>query len=234
MEERSLYGGRDPRELPTYSLREAARHIQVPDSTLSYWLRGRGGNLPVIQPSSTRSRAISFNQLIEAYALSSLKKEHGMNLKNIRAGVEYVQTKMGINRPFIRQRFQTDGVSLFVEHMGSTLNVSRKGQVAMKELMQAYLRRVEWDIEGFAERLYLFTRPHSPHPDELDQPKLVLIDPRISFGRPILTGTGIPTAIVAERHKMGEAIKSLTMDYNCSEELIEEALRYEYYRPKAA
>jgi hypothetical protein len=36
-----LYGGVDPREVPTYSVAEAAHLAQVPVSTLAHWVAGQ-------------------------------------------------------------------------------------------------------------------------------------------------------------------------------------------------
>jgi uncharacterized protein (DUF433 family) len=54
-----------------------------------------------------------------------------------------------------------------------------------------------------------------------------VIDPRISFGRPVLAGTGIPTAVIAERYKAGESMDDLADDYGCQRFEIEEAVRCE-------
>jgi uncharacterized protein (DUF433 family) len=54
-----------------------------------------------------------------------------------------------------------------------------------------------------------------------------VIDPRIAFGRPVLVGTGIPTAVVAERYKAGESVDDLAGDYGRDRLEIEEALRCE-------
>ncbi len=70
--------------------------------------------------------------------------------------------------------------------------------------------------------LYPFTRRQRE-----DEPKVVEIDARISFGRPVLVGTGIPTAVIAERHKGGETIAELAGDYHRSATEIEEAIRCE-------
>jgi uncharacterized protein (DUF433 family) len=57
----------------------------------------------------------------------------------------------------------------------------------------------------------------------------VVIDPHISYGRPVLVGTGIPTAVVAERYKAGEPIDELAEDYGRSRKEIEEAIRCELW-----
>jgi uncharacterized protein (DUF433 family) len=45
----------------------------------------------------------------------------------------------------------------------------------------------------------------------------------------VLAGTGIPTAIVAERYKAGESIDELAEDYGRSRKEIEEAIRCELW-----
>jgi len=37
-----IYGGKDPRILPRYSIAEAAQYVRVPVTTLAMWVRGRG------------------------------------------------------------------------------------------------------------------------------------------------------------------------------------------------
>ncbi|MFQ5925967.1 MAG: DUF433 domain-containing protein [Terriglobia bacterium] len=86
----------------------------------------------------------------------------------------------------------------------------------------AHLRRIERDPAGFAVRLFPFTRKR-----ELEEPKVVVIDPYVSFGRPVLVGTGIATAVIAERYKAGESIDDLTDDYGRQRLEIEEAIRCE-------
>jgi uncharacterized protein (DUF433 family) len=54
-----------------------------------------------------------------------------------------------------------------------------------------------------------------------------MIDPRISFCRPVLAGIGIPTAMLAERYKAGDSIDELAEDYNCDRLQIEEGIRCE-------
>ena len=89
-------------------------------------------------------------------------------------------------------------------------------------LLKAYLRRVERDDSGLPIKLYPYIRKRA-----LDEPKLVVIDPYVAFGRPVITGTGIPTAIVAERYKAGESVEDLSQDYGRDALEIQEAIRCE-------
>ncbi len=68
----------------------------------------------------------------------------------------------------------------------------------------------------------------------LVQPKSIVIDPRRGFGQTVIAGTGISTIIVAERHRAGDSLKDLAADYRLREDLIEDALRFEYRHRAAA
>ena len=88
-------------------------------------------------------------------------------------------------------------------------------------------RRIERDEEGLAVRLYPFTRRLGE-----DTPRLIAIDPRVAFGRPVIAGTRIPTAEVAERFKAGDSIDDLLREYDASPAQVHEAIRCEL--PNAA
>jgi uncharacterized protein (DUF433 family) len=133
-----------------------------------------------------------------------------------------VKQHLGVPHPLAEQKFESDGVSLIVSRFGQLIAVSEAGQLAMKEMLAAHLRRIEHDTTGMAIQLYPFTRKRQP-----DEPKIIVIDPSVSFGRPTIIGTGVATAIVAERYKAGESVDELADDYGCERRHIEEAVRCE-------
>jgi uncharacterized protein (DUF433 family) len=166
--------------------------------------------------------ALSFINLVEAHVLDAIRREHHVPFPNVRSAVSYVQRQFHSKHPLAEQKFETDGVNLFVSRFEKLLSVSEQGQLAMRELLKAYLRRIEHDAAGLAVRLFPFTRK-----DDFDQPKIVVIDPFISFGRPTITGTGITTSILAERYKAGDSMDALAEDYGCERAQVEEAVRCE-------
>ncbi len=93
----------------------------------------------------------------------------------------------------------------------------------MRDLMKAALQRIHRDRQGVPIKLYPFTRTNIA----ADAPSIVVIDPRVSAGRPVIVGTGLVTNILAERYKAGESVKELAQDYDRKEEEIEEAIRCE-------
>lgn len=210
----------DPRDVPIYTIPEAAHYLYMPRATLAAWVRGQPGFKRVIDLPHSEENLLSFYNLAEAHVLRALRTKHAVPLPAIRRAIDYVRKELGWKRPVIQQGFKRDGVRLFVEKLGTLVDASGGGQLVMQELM-LHLARLEWKDE-LAARLYPFTR------NDLDRaPKSVLIDPQYSFGRPILTAARVATAVVAQRYKAGESVQSLADDYGCSQLEIEEGIRCE-------
>jgi uncharacterized protein (DUF433 family) len=225
------------RELPAYGVAEAAHYLLVPRATLRSWAAGmsygsdgkRRFFKPVIQPAATSPVALSFINLIEAHVLAAIRRRHRVDMPAVRRTIDFLKRKFGSPHPLADHKFETDGVNLFISHYGNFISVSQGGQLAVRDLLKAYLRRIDRDDKGFPLRLYPFTRV-----DETEQPKNIVIDPFISFGKAVITGTGISTDIVAERFKAGESADELASDYGCTREKIEEAIRCELSLAEAA
>lgn len=235
-----IYQGRDPRHIPTYSFVEAAHYLQIPIATLEAWVRGRyyptkSGRRhfePVILRPDQDLPLLSFMNLVEAHVLDAIRYRHNVPLKNVRAAISYLREASGSLHPLAEYWFQLTGVELIVDEGGLLVNATRQGQIEMKAIIRAYLQRVSRDPQGAAESLYPYL---SRHPDDVEeQPKLVLINPRISFGKPILVGVGVPTAVIADRINAGETVAELARDYECKASEIQEAIRYERANQKAA
>lgn len=228
-----IYHGRDPREIPTYSLVEAAHFLQIPKVTLASWIRGRyyptragkGRSEPIIVRPDQDLSLLSFTNLVEAHVLDAIRYFHHVPLKNVRYAVSYLRRASGSPHPLADHWFQLKGVELIVSDGGLVVNATRDGQLELKTVIRAYLERVARDPQGAAESLYPYL---TRHPDNVeDQPKLVRIDPRISFGKPFLVGVGVPTAVIADRYQAGEDINALALDYGCEATEIEKAIEYE-------
>ncbi len=219
---RDIYGGRDPIEIPAYTIAEAAQWLRVPGSTTRDWLLGRSSRFPpVVAIADRTSRTLSFRNLVELHVLAALRRDHEVPLQRVRQAVAFLQKRLDAPNPLASLQLLTDGRDLLVEAYDQFLNVSRGGQLELRTLVQAYLDRIEHDAHG-PTRLFPFSRKQV-----LEDPRSIEIDPRIQFGRPCLAGTGIPTAEIADRCKAGESIDSLAEDFGRPREQIEEAIRYE-------
>ncbi|HEV8586771.1 MAG TPA: DUF433 domain-containing protein [Methylomirabilota bacterium] len=229
----NLYGDHDPREVAAYGITEAARYLDIPVSTLRSWTVGqaykyRGEDKvfePVIRIADQRRNYLSFYNLFEAYICDALRRAHGVSLGQIRAAIKLIETTLDPNgkHPLVDQRFASVGVDLFIEHYGELIGVKNPNQQTIRSAFEDYLKRVDRDKFGKVMRLYPFTRaPRSP-----EAPKVVVIDPTVMFGRPVIAGTRVATAMVYQRWKAGEGVQALAEDYARPIPEIEEALRCE-------
>lgn len=228
---RKAHAGRDPREEPAYSVSEVARYAQVPTATLRSWAAGRlypaAGKerwfSRLFSPAQVEPLQLSFLNLIEAHVLGAMRREYAIKMPRVRNALSFVERELGVERPLATQKFRTDGIDLFVEHVGLLITASRAGQLASPELLRARLQRIEFDGAGLAARLY----PLAWTAADASEPRLIVIDPLIAYGRPSIAGRGVPTAVVAERFFAGEEPESLASDYGCSLAEINEAIRCE-------
>ncbi len=222
--------GQDPRELPAYSLTEAARYLRMPEATLRSWVAGRpypttaGQRFfkPVIHLPEGGRPILSFVNMVEAHVLDAIRRQENITLGKVRTAVAYLERNYHSRHPLAEHQFETNGLDLFTQKAGLLINLSQAGQRAMRDIVAAYLKRVERDVKGLPIRLYPFTRKR-----EAEEPRAVVIDPFVSFGRPVLAGTEIATAILAERFKAGESVEELARDYGRTALDIQEALRCE-------
>lgn len=225
-----LYGGTDPRNIPTYSISDAARYLRIPTGTIRSWTVGRqyptanGSNFfkPLIPILDLKPRLLSFTNLVEIHVLRAIRKNHKIQLDKVRIALDFIEGQFQLSCPLAGECFRTNGVDLFIERYGSLINASLRGQTEMKDAFNAHLERIEPDDTGLAIKLYPFTRS-----SEEDNPRLVVIDPRIAFGRLVIAGTGIATRVLAERYQAGDSIDDLADDYDCGRLKIEEAIRCE-------
>jgi uncharacterized protein (DUF433 family) len=157
----------------------------------------------------------------------AIRRRHGVKLPKVRKALDYVHRHFSVDRPLINQSFQTDGLDLFVERYGKLISASQEGQHAMKEIIGVYLRRVEWDSKGLPIKLYPFTRDNESDAAPAADPRVVVMNPTISFGRPVIDGTGIPVSHIYERYRAGDSVVDLARDFRLETGAIEEAIRCE-------
>lgn len=220
----------DPRHVGAYGIAEAAHYLSLAPATLRTWVRGRpyltteGRRFsePLIQLPDPGEPLLSFTNLVEAHVLKAIRRRHGVAMQKVRPALVYLEEELKVSHPLAHQELLTDGVHLFVERFGQLVDLSQSGQLAVRELLEAHLRRIEHDTQGLALRLFPFSRGEA-----LDVPRIVVVDPRIAFGRPVIDGTSVRTEVVASRLKAGESVLGLADDYGVEVAEIEEAIRYE-------
>ncbi|MFZ1640631.1 MAG: DUF433 domain-containing protein [Candidatus Contendobacter sp.] len=214
-------------DTPAYTITEAARYLKLAPATLRSWFMGRsypkrdgpGYFEPLIQFADKDQRLLSFTNLVEAYVLRALRQNHNVSISALRNALDYAEQELKISRLLMKHDLLTATGDLFLQYYGELINLSQSGQLAMRKVLEAYLARVEWNIE-LPSRIY-------PYVTGIDNQKVIVIDPCISFGRPILIHKGISTAVIVDRIDAGESVDMLAEDYDLKPDEIEMAIVYE-------
>lgn len=205
-------------ETPIYGAVEVARYVRVPYQTLRYWIQGN----PLINLASVSPPRLSFMNLMECHMLSSMRSVYRIPIPKVRASLETLARIHFHIHPLVDQRFETDQVDLFIRGLGDEIiNLCRGGQFELKEIIGLHLQRIEVDATGMY-RFFPFVEERTAR-----EPKSILISPAISFGKPVISGTGISTAVIASRFHARESVDALAEEYGRPTKEIEEAIRWE-------
>ena len=223
------YQQMDARERPRYSIADAARYLQLPVTTLRYWVlggtylveTGRKRSPSLIRVPNPKEARLTFSNLVEAHVLLALRRQHDVSMRAVRDAIVYSERKLRIGRLLLSEELRASAGGVFLDRLGSLIELSKDGQQAMREVLAAYLERLTRDIQGLPERLYPITRS-----DFAGSPKVIVIDPRISFGKPVIASKAIQTSVVADRFDAGESVSDIATDYDIEVPDVEEAIRY--------
>jgi len=218
------------RSQPAYPLAEAARYLKVAPATLRSWVLGRqypkadgvARFQPLVHPPTKQPPILSFWNLIDAHVLRSLRTDHGVSIKELRQAIGYAERELNVDNLLRSKELRTQGGELLLDRYGKLISLSASGQLAMRQLLDEHLKRVDWDEWQFPVRLYPFLATETAGAG-----RPIAIDPTISFGRPIVVRKGISTGAIADRIDAGESVAELATDYGLEQSEIEQAVLYE-------
>ena len=212
----------DALEMPNYTLAEAVRYFHVPFSTVQYWTAEPHA---LVQP--TANHMLSFKNLVEFYVLEGLRHIHNLKTRAIRAAVEDLLEHESSRHPLADYELKTmDGRYLIFLKNGTIVNSTLRGQYEIPEWTAAYLKRVDRDPSGLAQKIYPFTKREQLKANA-EPPKTVLIDPNVCFGLPVLAGTRIKTGFLASRYRGGDTLSLIARSYDRPVGQIKEAIEWE-------
>ena len=175
-----------------YSIAEAARLTRLRTPRVREWFRGRESAsrifVPVFQsdyPVFHEEYAISFLDLIELNIGGKLR-EAGISLQKLRINYRELRKEFG-GHPFCTRQIYVGGKQIFTrglndEDRGSVIEAISK-QMYFDKIILPFLERVDYD-----ESTKLATRWRIAD--------MVVIDPAIRFGKPVVEQTGIRTAVL--------------------------------------
>jgi uncharacterized protein (DUF433 family) len=188
--------------LGIYTFREAARYSRLHYRRVWRWFQPTPGpashpeRLPV--PALLTSdymptggvQEISFLNLVDVFVFGQLR-EHGVRLKTLRRVYQRMRDDLGKPHPFAHQRVATDGREVFLRHATpdgrDELTEVLTRQRVMTEVIEPFLRQLDYEPDTqLAGRWRIADR--------------VVLDPRISLGKPVVAAVGIKTDVLASAY----------------------------------
>jgi len=190
-----------------YPLSQAARLVGEDARTVRRWLKGYSWKYkdglfvsgPLWQLQYTEDeelgheRVLGFRDLLELRTVAKFI-EHGVSLKVIRATIEAAADYLG-KFPLQSRRFLTDGKQIFMEAVARVeddpllLDVRKRQFVFDAVIRPSLFEGIEYDRKGEAQRWFP------------TKGRLIVLDPEVQFGEPIVATAGVPTDTLFAAYK---------------------------------
>lgn len=222
---------------PLYSVFEASQYVGVAPSTFRSWASGyvrRSAERPIVLgdaivttiPGQPRGAAtIPFVGLAEGLVLAGVRRA-GVPLQRIRPALDRLQAEFGLEHVLASKQLYTDGAEVlydFAEQQQHTeagrsarqLVVVRNNQHVFSQVVDQYLRRIEFGADNYAQVLHL------PGYDDAE----VVADPRRGFGQPTFQRGGARVEDVLGMFWAGESLATVAAEYGVPLPQLEAALR---------
>jgi uncharacterized protein (DUF433 family)/transposase-like protein len=229
---RILYGEFSPRDVPRYTLAQAARLVDVSPATLRSWVRGRdypsGGATVRFEPLiRVDSDLLSFSDLVEVHILRSLRRDEDVRMSRLREAIARAREKFNIDRLLISEKLRAMPGEVLIDYYGTLINIGRAGQLSIRHALEAHLKRVYWDAQG-PTQFFPGLISVLASPPEQEVPRLIVIDPAKSFGKPVLASRpGIRVSAIVSRIDAGETEDEVAKDYGIELREVNAAIDYE-------
>lgn len=219
----------------SYSLLEAARIAGAKPRSLKRWAVGYDytykrqtfhsqGLLQSAVPSVGNEDFLTFQQLVEMMFVR-LFHEYGVSIPVIRAVAHTMAQRYGTQHPFAIQNLETDGRTIFADGLDvpDAEGISRsritedlhRGQMVIRDFAHPYFLRIDYE-QREAARYW----PHGKSGG-------IVIDPQRSFGSPIDAATGVPTQVLYEMYRAGEATETIAEWYQVEQRFVIAAVEFE-------
>ena len=217
-----IYGGRDPRTLPFYSIAEAAKIVGMPNPTVRVWVAGRGETPAIFPVADPKRLLLSFLDLIQVYVLRSLRTVHEVKMSAAKVALKQLQRYSKATHPLAAENLLTAGGGVFLEKYNALIRLDASSQIVIRQILEQALRRVDRDSAG---RPVILFPMRSGWDRQDDGP--IAVNPSVAFGQPVVAGTRVRTAEVASRINAGDTAAEVAEDLHLSAEQVRDALIFE-------
>lgn len=198
-------------ESPLYTVREAARYLSVPVSTLSSWTRPRDQYGPVVTTVGIAARhqpVMPFVGLAEAMVVTAFRRQNGVSMQYIRKALKAIEQDIGLEHALASRKLYTDGASILYDHAKTHEETKLLTEVVSNnyvftEVVRSYLQLISYSNDGWAEKVIL----------PLTRRPIVEVDPRRGYGHPLFIRGGAGMDDVLLRFRAGDELEDLAEDF---------------------
>ena len=213
-----------------YTIPEAARLSDVSAWRIRRWLRGyafrakHGRHLsePVWQgqlPPIDHSTAVGFLDLIEIRCVDAFIVA-GVSWKTLRLAHAHAREILRVSHPFCTSQFKLSGRDIVLEipqqDAEPVLWDIARNQREFGRITRPFLKDLEFSEGGLPQRWWPRGEDH-----------LVALDPRRSFGRPIVFRDGVPTETLARSYRANGSIQEVARWFEIPPASVREAVEFE-------
>ncbi|MCB2100336.1 MAG: DUF433 domain-containing protein [Rhodobacterales bacterium] len=212
-----------------YDVPEAARLTRVRAPKIRRWVRGYNyahdgqarHSEPLwrtVVPEFDGKVGLDFRDLTEIRVVGALRAA-GIGLPTIRLAIERAREIVGDERPLSTETFRTDGKSIFLKLAGTSddpvlLNLKSR-QFGIQRLIEPSFKDLDFENSA-AVRWWPAGRR-----------KGIVIDPRRSFGQPIVADGGVPTSVLRDAVAAEGSVANAARYFDLPPAVVRGALAYE-------
>lgn len=213
-----------------YTVSEASRLAHVSPWRIRRWLKGYEFKVkhgrhrsPAVWNSQLdpidHTLALGFLDLLEIRCVNAFISA-GVSWKTLRQVYDRARDLVGHSHPFCTNRFATDGHTIFIELQEENDEVTlwdmRDVQRVFDKIIRPFLKNVEFDSSRVPLRWWPRGKGHQ-----------VALDPRRSFGQPIIFREGIPTQVLARSARANSSVDEVARWFEINSTSVREAVAFE-------
>jgi uncharacterized protein (DUF433 family) len=179
-----------------YPLSEVIQYTGLPATTVRNWFKWRSdktGKGPIFTSDYKEiggDYAISFLNLIEV-CVAAFLREQGVSPALIRRAYAILREELHTAHPFAHADLRTDGVRI-IRHRFTGKDDAALVDVVSKQMLFSQMRdllsRITYGNESHLAEAWKIA-------------KGITIKPGVSFGKPVIEGTGVTTFVLANQYK---------------------------------
>jgi uncharacterized protein (DUF433 family) len=200
---------------------EVALFAKLHRSTVQRWFFGNHMGRPVLPPSGSEEKTLTFLDFVQAMAVRAIRREKHVPLPKIRDAVAVAEKRYNLTHIFARPHctvlFMGD-IFIYPKDCDAPVQITgkRPHQMALRPLIEPFQRDLSFDEKGLAN---LFTAYR--YADES-----VVIDPAVRFGEPCVPSCGYSARTLYDAVLSEGGVTEAAKAFGVAEAAVDVALRY--------